>query len=65
MQHSEEDAGILHKHTDFRDLRAHIARNRKLVISTICTVANHEVSAAYFHCVGLISAVRLLLQLCA
>ena len=40
----EEDAGILHKHTDFRDMRAHVARNRKLVISSICTVANYEVS---------------------
>ncbi|KAL7420677.1 peroxisomal copper amine oxidase [Cryptotrichosporon argae] len=38
----EEDAGILHKHTDFRDGRAHVARNRKLVISSICTVANYE-----------------------
>ncbi|GFZ48473.1 Copper amine oxidase 1 [Saitozyma sp. JCM 24511] len=38
----EEDAGILHKHTDFRDMRAHVARNRKLVISSICTVANYE-----------------------
>ncbi|KAK6910716.1 hypothetical protein I203_104748 [Kwoniella mangroviensis CBS 8507] len=41
----EEDAGILHKHTDFRDNRAHVARNRKLVISSICTVANYEVKA--------------------
>lgn len=40
--HSEEDAGILHKHTDFRDMRVHVARNRKLVISSICTVANYE-----------------------
>lgn len=38
----EEDAGILHKHTDFRDNRAHVARNRKLVVSSICTVANYE-----------------------
>ncbi|WWC67423.1 uncharacterized protein I206_101331 [Kwoniella pini CBS 10737] len=38
----EEDAGILHKHTDFRDMKAHVARNRKLVISSICTVANYE-----------------------
>ncbi|BEJ17521.1 hypothetical protein CspHIS471_0609220 [Cutaneotrichosporon sp. HIS471] len=38
----EEDAGILHKHTDFRDNKAHVARNRKLVISSICTVANYE-----------------------
>ncbi|KLT39260.1 putative peroxisomal copper amine oxidase, partial [Cutaneotrichosporon oleaginosum] len=38
----EEDAGILHKHTDFRDNKVHVARNRKLVISSICTVANYE-----------------------
>jgi len=38
----EEDAGILHKHTDYRDNRAHVARNRKLVVSSICTVANYE-----------------------
>ncbi|WOO76477.1 Copper amine oxidase 1 [Vanrija pseudolonga] len=38
----EEDAGILHKHTDFRDNKAHVARNRRLVISSICTVANYE-----------------------
>ncbi|TIB93572.1 peroxisomal copper amine oxidase [Wallemia mellicola] len=38
----EEDAGILHKHTDFRDLKVHVARNRKLIISNICTVANYE-----------------------
>lgn len=38
----EEDAGILHKHTDTRTMRPHVARNRKLIISTICTVANYE-----------------------
>ncbi|EJT47203.1 peroxisomal copper amine oxidase (Methylamine oxidase) [Trichosporon asahii var. asahii CBS 2479] len=38
----EEDAGLLHKHTDFRDNVAHSARNRKLVVSMICTVANYE-----------------------
>ena len=38
----EEDAGILHKHTDFRDLNVHVARNRKLIISNVCTVANYE-----------------------
>lgn len=32
----------MHKHTDFRDMRVHVARNRKLVISSICTVANYE-----------------------
>ena len=32
------------QHTDFRNNRAHVARNRKLIISTICTVANYEVS---------------------
>ena len=41
---SEEDAGILHKHTDFRTNQAQVARNRKLIISSICTVANYEVS---------------------
>lgn len=38
----EEDAGLLHKHTDFRDNVAHSARNRKLIVSMICTVANYE-----------------------
>ncbi|GHJ87119.1 hypothetical protein NliqN6_3521 [Naganishia liquefaciens] len=38
----EEDAGILHKHTDFRTNQAQVARNRKLIISSICTVANYE-----------------------
>jgi primary-amine oxidase len=42
---SEEDAGILHKHTDFRTNKAQVARNRKLIISSICTVANYEVSS--------------------
>ncbi|CDZ98332.1 peroxisomal copper amine oxidase [Phaffia rhodozyma] len=38
----EEDAGILHKHTDFRTNKAQVARNRKLIVSSICTVANYE-----------------------
>lgn len=38
----EEDAGLLHKHTDFRNNEVHSARNRKLIISFICTVANYE-----------------------
>jgi primary-amine oxidase len=36
----EEDAGLLHKHTDFRNNEVHSALNRKLIISFICTVAN-------------------------
>lgn len=38
----EEDAGILYKHTDFRDDTSTSARNRKLVISHIFTAANYE-----------------------
>lgn len=39
----EEDAGLLWKHTDYRPGgRAHNTRNRKLVISMVCTVANYE-----------------------
>lgn len=56
---SEEDAGILHKHTDFRDLRAHVARNRKLVISSICTVANYEVSLRLWLIIRLVLALVL------
>lgn len=47
---SEEDAGILHKHTDFRTNKAQVARNRKLIISSICTVANYEVSQELLFC---------------
>ena len=39
----EEDAGLLWKHTDYRPGgRAHNVRNRKLVLSMVCTVANYE-----------------------
>jgi primary-amine oxidase len=39
----EEDAGLLWKHTDYRPGgRAHAVRNRKLIISMVCTVANYE-----------------------
>ncbi|KAF1957606.1 hypothetical protein CC80DRAFT_47965 [Byssothecium circinans] len=38
----EEDAGILFKHTDFRDDSCTVTRARKLVISHIFTAANYE-----------------------
>lgn len=38
----EEDAGILFKHTDFRDESCIVTRGRKLIISHIFTAANYE-----------------------
>lgn len=38
----EEDAGILFKHTDFRDNSTIVTRARKLIISQIFTAANYE-----------------------
>lgn len=38
----EEDAGILFKHTDFRDNSTIVTRGRKLIISHIFTAANYE-----------------------
>ncbi|PGH09026.1 hypothetical protein AJ79_05821 [Helicocarpus griseus UAMH5409] len=38
----EEDAGILFKHTDFRDDSVIVTRGHKLVISHIFTAANYE-----------------------
>lgn len=38
----EEDAGILFKHTDFRDDSCIVTRGRKLIISHIFTAANYE-----------------------
>ncbi|TVY88924.1 Copper amine oxidase [Lachnellula willkommii] len=38
----EEDAGILFKHTDFRDESVLVTRGRKLIISHIFTAANYE-----------------------
>lgn len=38
----EEDAGILFKHTDFRDDSVIVTRARKLVISHVFTAANYE-----------------------
>ncbi|GAB7347942.1 hypothetical protein MBLNU459_g5454t1 [Dothideomycetes sp. NU459] len=38
----EEDAGILFKHTDFRDESCTVTRARKLIISHVFTAANYE-----------------------
>lgn len=38
----EEDAGILFKHTDFRDDSCTVTRARKLVVSHVFTAANYE-----------------------
>lgn len=38
----EQDAGLLHKHTNYRTASATVARNRQLVVQMICTVSNYE-----------------------
>ncbi len=38
----EEDAGILFKHTDFRDDSVVVTRGRKLLVSHVFTAANYE-----------------------
>lgn len=38
----EEDAGVLFKHTDFRDDSCTITRARKLIVSHVFTAANYE-----------------------
>ncbi|KAF9879668.1 hypothetical protein CkaCkLH20_02479 [Colletotrichum karsti] len=38
----EQDAGILHKHTNYRNNQATVVRNRQLVVQMICTVSNYE-----------------------
>ncbi|KAK5166117.1 peroxisomal copper amine oxidase [Saxophila tyrrhenica] len=38
----EEDAGILFKHTDFRDDSCTVTRGRKMIISHVFTAANYE-----------------------
>ncbi|GAB1316098.1 peroxisomal copper amine oxidase [Madurella fahalii] len=46
----EEDAGILFKHSDFRDDSVIVTRSRKLVIQQIFTAANYEYAMAWvFH----------------
>ncbi|GAM85320.1 hypothetical protein ANO11243_033250 [Dothideomycetidae sp. 11243] len=51
----EEDAGILFKHTDFRDESTTVTRARKLVVSQIFTAANYEYCVYWiFHMDGTI-----------
>lgn len=51
----EEDAGILFKHTDFRDDTCTVTRARKLIISHIFTAANYEYCVYWiFHLDGTI-----------
>ncbi|CAO3701876.1 unnamed protein product [Rhizopus stolonifer] len=44
----EEDAGVLFKHTDYRNGRAHTVRSRRLVVSQIVTVANYDYGLYYY-----------------
>ncbi|KAJ3121575.1 hypothetical protein HK098_003580 [Nowakowskiella sp. JEL0407] len=43
----EEDAGIVWKHTEYRNGKAEVRRNRKLVVSFIATVVNYEYAFYY------------------
>ncbi|KAK7935602.1 copper amine oxidase [Apiospora marii] len=46
----EEDAGILFKHTDFRDESTIVTRARKLVVQQVFTAANYEYAIQWiFH----------------
>ncbi|KAM0444324.1 hypothetical protein ACHAO4_010276 [Trichoderma viride] len=46
----EEDAGILFKHTDFRDESVIVTRARKLIVQQIFTAANYEYACQWiFH----------------
>ncbi|KAH7377854.1 copper amine oxidase [Pyrenochaeta sp. MPI-SDFR-AT-0127] len=38
----EQDNGLLHKHTNWRNDVATVVRNRQLVVQMICTLANYE-----------------------
>ncbi|KAF4947686.1 hypothetical protein FSARC_13903 [Fusarium sarcochroum] len=38
----EQDGGLLHKHTNYRNNEATVVRNRQLVVQMICTVSNYE-----------------------
>lgn len=38
----EQDAGLQHKHTNYRSNAATVVRNRQLVVQMICTVSNYE-----------------------
>jgi primary-amine oxidase len=43
----EEDAGTLHKHTEYRTGKAVVVRSRRLVISFVVTVVNYEYAYYY------------------
>ncbi|KAJ5641637.1 Copper amine oxidaseN2-terminal [Penicillium lividum] len=43
----EQDAGLQHKHTNYRTGAATVVRNRQLVVQMICTVANYEYIFAF------------------
>ncbi|KAH7152652.1 amine oxidase [Dactylonectria macrodidyma] len=43
----EQDNGIQHKHTNYRNNAATIVRNRELVVQMICTVSNYEYILAW------------------
>ncbi|KAL4916401.1 copper amine oxidase [Aspergillus aurantiobrunneus] len=43
----EQDAGLQHKHTNYRSGAATAVRNRQLVVQMICTVANYEYIFAF------------------
>ncbi|KAI9329915.1 amine oxidase [Zopfochytrium polystomum] len=52
----EEDAGISWKHTEYRNGKAEVRRNRRLVLSFIATVVNYEYAFYwYFYVDGTIS----------
>jgi primary-amine oxidase len=38
----EQDGGLQHKHTNYRNGKATVVRNRQLVVQMICTLANYE-----------------------
>jgi primary-amine oxidase len=43
----EQDGGLQHKHTNYRNGVATVVRNRQLVVQMICTVSNYEYIFAY------------------
>lgn len=38
----EEDGGVLWKHKDWRTDTAEVRRNRRLVLSFMCTIGNYD-----------------------